>query len=514
LSGDLNQINQVQIEILKNQTSAIIDMLVKNMNFGGNSLSSYIVGNDMLSSQFSLTDPTSTKLTIQDAIKNNLTIVNSDKCIETLKKYYNTTDDFIISKTQFSSLLKTTSEGVSDSTLLKIYNYKTRTEVNMSLCNNDEIVYKIPLNENIKNSLNLTTFQQLNQSNIDVFNPNNTYFTSVCSPYVDNNTAYDTTVNYRREHYFQNKSIECVGLECQYEGIDENYYIKCNCKQGPQPSSPEVFDITVDFFLQPLSQWNFEIITCYKVVFAPEVIYNVGLYVTIALASVNTFLLLLVNMFIKTEISLDIGKIIYYDCRFFEKDSMVVKKYFKRKSSNNETQNAKNNNKLFTRNAQSPQAVGRSEDQNILNLNVKTDDANILFENKNDEERIAQHNNYIEDMNDKANISENNNENEIEKKPDKIDYHTPITIGDYGQLGPLDIIRYDKRSFCKYLTDKLIMDHTIVSLIFKRSLFDPFFIRILKLIFQVSLQFCANALLFTDDYIDARALNQQKVNSL
>jgi hypothetical protein len=218
LSGDLNQINQDQIETLKNQTSAVVDKLVKNMNFGGNSSSSYIVGNDMLSSQFSLTDPTSTELAIQDAIKNNLTIVNPEKCIETLKKYYNTTDDFIISKTQFNSLLKTNSESISDSTSLKIYDYKTRAEINMSLCTDNDIAYKIPLNDNIKSSLNLTAFQQLNQSNIDIFNPNSTFFTSVCSPYVDNNTAYDTTVNYRREHYFQNKSIECVGLDCQYEG--------------------------------------------------------------------------------------------------------------------------------------------------------------------------------------------------------------------------------------------------------------------------------------------------------
>jgi hypothetical protein len=496
---------------LKNQTSAVVDKLVKNMNFRGNSSSSYVVGNDMVSSLISLSDPTSTELTIQDAINNNLTIVNPDECIQTLKKYYNTTDDFIISKTQFNSLLKSNSESVSDSTLLRIYEYKTRTEVNMSLCNDNNIAYKIHLNENIKSSLNLTAFQQLSQSGIDVFNPNNTFFTSVCSPYVDNNTAYDTTVNYRREHYFQNKSIECFGLDCQYEGIDKNFYIICNCKQGPQPSSPEVFDNTVDFFLQPLSQWNFEIITCYKVVFSSEVIYNIGLYVTIVLVSVNTFLLLLINMFIKTEITLDIGKIIYFDCRFFDKDSMVLKKYFKRNTSNNKIMKNDNNKKLFApTNALGPQAVG--SDQQILNLNVKNEDMHIL--DKNDEERIAQHNNYLEDINDKGNISEDNNENKIEEANVKEKYNSPITIGDYEQLGPLDIIRYDKRSFCKYLSDKLIMDHTIVSLIFKKSLFDPLYIRILKLVFQVSLQFCANALLFTDDYIDARALDQQKVNNL
>jgi hypothetical protein len=503
-------INQFQIVTLKNQTNSIIDKIVKNINFTGNSSTAYIFGNNMLSSQISLSDTTSTELANEEAIKNNLTIVNPDKCIETLKKYYNTSDDFIISKTQYNSLLKSDSKSLSDSTILKIYDYKTRAEVNMSLCQDDDIIYKIPMSENLKASLNLTAYQLFNQSGIDAFNPNSTFFTSVCSPYIDNSTQYDTTLNYRRQNYFQNKTFECVGLDCQYEGLDANFYIQCSCKPGVQPSSPEVFDNTVDFFLQSLSKWNFEIITCYMVVFIPGVIYNIGFYVMIVLLSMNTLILVLVNMFIKTEIKLDIEKIIYYDCKFFNKGSMGANNYFNRGNNNIQTEHVLNkNNELFS--PAKPQ-MNRKESIEILNLNKNI---NKSLDDKNDDEGIIQHNNFFDNMHSENNhIGERRDENENEGKQVGSEYNNPITIGDYEQLGPLDIIRYDKRSICKYLTDRLIMDHTIVSLIFKKSLFDPFFIRILKLVFQVSLQFCTNALLFTDDYIDARGLDGQKVNSL
>jgi hypothetical protein len=191
---------------------------------------------------------------------------------------------------------------------------------------------------------------------------------------------------------------------------------------------------------------------------------------------------------------------------------MGANSYFNRGSKDIEIKEVLNkDNDLFSP-AKRPQLVKR-ESVEILNLNINM---NKSLDNKLDEERVIQHNNFYDNMNSEKNDDYDNKhiENKNESKLDKKEYNNPITIGDYEQLGPLDIIQYDKRPFCKYLADKLIMDHTIVSLIFKKSLFDPFYLRLLKLIFQISLQFCANALVFTDDFIDARALDKQKVNIL
>jgi hypothetical protein len=472
------------------------------------------MGNDMLSSQISLSDKNSIELTNQEAVKNHLSIIDLDKCIEKLKQYYNTTDDFIISKTQYSSLLKiNTNETVSDSTSLKIYNIHTRNEINMSLCNNTNITYKFPLSENIKNGMNLTAFKILNDSGIDVFNPNSSSFTSVCSTHIDDTTEYDTTINYRRQNYFQNKSIQCSG-NCQYEGIDENYYVNCNCKQGDQISNPEVFDTVVDYYLQPLSQWNFNLILCYMLVFIPGISSNIGLYVMIVLLSINTLILLALQLFIKVNIDADTNKIIYYDCLFYDKKTMLVEDYFNRDKEELGHGKVKDySKKAFIKTPfSSDRNMDKVNNNDILNLNIKPD-TNI--DPRNDEDDVVKHNNFIDGIshNDKSfNQSyENRNQQEAKGKNENVVYNSPITIHDYEELGAMDVIEYDKRKFTKYLEDELVMNHRIISLFFKKSLFDPFYIRLIKLIFQVSLQFCTNALLFTDDYIDARAINTQKV---
>jgi hypothetical protein len=478
------------------------------------------MGNDMLTSQISLSDKSSLELTNQEAVKNHLSIIDLGKCIETLKQYYNTTDDFTISKTQYSSLLKiNTNETISDSTSLKIYNINTRNEINTSLCNNTNITYKIPISENMKKEMNLTAFQILNNSNIDVFNPNSSSFTSVCSTHIDNATQYDTTLNYRRQNYFQNKSIQCSGTDCKYEGIDENYYVNCNCKQGDQISNPEVFDTVVDYYLQPLSQWNFNLILCYQLVFIPGIISNIGLYVMIVLLSINTLILLALQLFIKVNIDADINKVIYYDCLFYDKKVMLIEDYFNREKEKQEHNKVKKyNNKDFVKTPfSSDRNINKENNNDILNLNIKPDNIDHKKEEDDDDDDVVvvQHNNFIEGIshNDKSFNQNygNRNRQEANDKNENVVYNSPITIHDYEELGAMDVIEYDKRKFTKYLADELVMNHSIISLFFKKSLFDPFYIRLMKLIFQISLQFCTNALLFTDDYIDARALNTQKV---
>jgi hypothetical protein len=63
---------------------------------------------------------------------------------------------------------------------------------------------------------------------------------------------------------------------------------------------------------------------------------------------------------------------------------------------------------------------------------------------------------------------------------------------------------FDNRSTIHHLRDSLIIEHSFVSILLKKSLKDPLFIRVLKLEFGLSMQFAINAMLYTDDYIDKR----------
>jgi hypothetical protein len=86
-----------------------------------------------------------------------------------------------------------------------------------------------------------------------------------------------------------------------------------------------------------------------------------------------------------------------------------------------------------------------------------------------------------------------------------------ITIMDYDALDPKDLLTYDKRTTFKFFKDSLMLNHSLFTLIFKKSLREPPFIMLLKLVFTLSMQFGLNAMLITDSVIDARADDPSKV---
>jgi hypothetical protein len=80
-----------------------------------------------------------------------------------------------------------------------------------------------------------------------------------------------------------------------------------------------------------------------------------------------------------------------------------------------------------------------------------------------------------------------------------------ITIKDYKQLTIYELALYDRRKFWILYWDLLIEDHILLNVIFKRSIMDPLWIRLIYLVFNLSIMFALNALFFSDDLIDIRA---------
>ena len=83
-------------------------------------------------------------------------------------------------------------------------------------------------------------------------------------------------------------------------------------------------------------------------------------------------------------------------------------------------------------------------------------------------------------------LTENNNESQpgrknvvvnnfVEEKSSNNEEHT-ICLGDYENLVRGDALKYDKRSFWKFIIDYIFTDHCLLSL-FKKSLINPYYIR-------------------------------------
>jgi hypothetical protein len=266
--GDLSDADktllQSQLDLLRNQTAALMDKAIKQTPISTNS--SLLFGNDMYSMQLSSSSNASLSDSIKIALDNRLSIIDADACIKTLKKHYGISEstDLIVAKSDINSFLELDNLNkplASNTAKVSIYDPVTREELNMTLCENDQFNIKTPIKST--GLLNLTQYQALKAQGIDVYNPNDESFSSICATKIDNNTNFDTTVNFRRENYYQNMSVGC-GSNCNYSSIDEFGYVHCNCTS--MTPNTAVGNDFVNYVLAPLSTWNYEVALCYNLI--------------------------------------------------------------------------------------------------------------------------------------------------------------------------------------------------------------------------------------------------------
>jgi hypothetical protein len=86
------------------------------------------------------------------------------------------------------------------------------------------------------------------------------------------------------------------------------------------------------------------------------------------------------------------------------------------------------------------------------------------------------------------------------------------TLRDYEELSPFDAVLCDKRPFKQMFLDNLTDEHVVVELIWRVSILNPLWIRILYFFFNLSINFAMNALFFSDALIDKRTESSESVS--
>jgi hypothetical protein len=253
---------QNELNLLTNRTSELVEKAIKNLNFDRNS--SYLLGNSMYVAQISTSNLQSTEDANKIALENRLAIVDLTDCIKTLKKWYgiNESTDIIILKTDLSSNLdleNLDNPMKSNSVEFKVFDSESRTELDISICQNEIFQFKTPIKE--IELLDMPMYHNMTTSGIDIYNPNADAYNSVCFTHVDVENQYDTTLGWRRNNYFQNKSATCTSTaSCTYNYIDGYNYVNCNCTNWK--NNTQVGNDFIDFLFSPISNWNFQVLTC------------------------------------------------------------------------------------------------------------------------------------------------------------------------------------------------------------------------------------------------------------
>jgi hypothetical protein len=182
-----------------------------------------------------------------------------------------------------------------------------------------------------------------------------------------------------------------------------------------------------------------------------------------------------------------LGDIIYNDSKGFNPKKRKANDYFNFEKITKETVETKETTRELKKDEVT--LTCENNQNNILKLKENENENNHAC--NTNEERDIKMNNFVEENKDKA----------VAKPEIKINHI--ISYQDYKMLAN-DELHFDKRRFFTIFKEMLILDHSLISLLFKKSLFEPSFLRLIKFVFEINTQFTFCALLFTDSYIEDR----------
>ena len=254
----------------------------------------------------------------------NLSSIELRECENKIKKNNNLPDDaplfiFIV------ELIR--NDTPSREVEYEIYNpYNLTINLDLSICKDTPIIIKSPilLNEN-----KLKIYQNAKNQGYDIYNPNDTFYNDVCTPY-DNENNIDVILNDRKNDYYENISL-CES-NCEYQEINvESKKVICSCEVKTEMNLIDYFS-TIHFepnkikndFFDVYKNSNLKIIKCYNLVLnLNNLKANIGSYLFIFLS----FLFISSNIYtfftIKQNIINIINKITKSNECLLEKESQI-----------------------------------------------------------------------------------------------------------------------------------------------------------------------------------------------
>ncbi len=221
-------------------------------------------------------DPKNSESAEKEAIKQKLSTTNFTECENILKKHYNISSDkyIILKKVEFDSkmdLLRNDNPYASKGVTFEFLNPLTFEKLNTSICSQSEIKspMKIPFKQAERIKSDFYRESAAINLDLDLYNNNSLGYHSRCVKSNQLTTGADLSINYKRNKMFQNNSIECSS-GCTYGGLDENKYVKCDCKinENMETSNNGGY---VSF--DPLPPMNYDIVVCYYEAYTDVIIY-------------------------------------------------------------------------------------------------------------------------------------------------------------------------------------------------------------------------------------------------
>ena len=386
---------------------------------------------------------------MNDNINKNISIIDFGDCGEKIKYTYNI--DYLLIL-QLDIFLDTSQNIIMK---YEVFNPYTLEKIDLSICDemtiNTYLPYSIPEED-------LDLFIKLQELGYDLYNPNDSFYHDICTPYTTSNKT-DILLSDRRLDYYKNMTFCEEG--CTYKNY--NYTIKrvqCECNVNNEINSNiDNIKFYGNYFFSSFFQIenfsNIKILKCLKLVFSKlGQIKNIGSYIFIALILINIILFILFCKYGKNQLFIIINIVIKN-----KNVTMPIKKNSKKdkvKKINlgNKIGEIIFNKNIIINNSYKAKSNQNNKSNSLLNYKEVTKRTNLKSLSSLEKLQKKKNNNKLP-----SKLKMSNKENKKKSKEIKIDHK--YNDMELNSLIYKDAIIYDKRTYFQYYCSLLKQKHLI-----------------------------------------------------
>ena len=377
-----------------------------------------------------------------------------------------------------------------------------------TICKEEVVVIK----ENVISQLNSTgidlpSILSLTEQNINVFNLSDEFYTDICYCFKSPN-GKDIPLKDRIKNFYPNITLCEDGCFSKGVNLDTLESI-CECKfndliRNDIIENNALLSNTIGEVTELIGDSNLNVLKCYKNAFDKKLVRKgTGAFIILGITFVEIILSLI---------------FIFYDMNMIRKYLFDLAHYYifliseKNKGTKNKISNIIKNTRLLTANIKAPpkKILKKGKTLKNLKLSIKYNDQKSLNLQKSESDgkflRFSS-SKHLKKMKSKKLLKfKLDNDKKIEDTLNAKKFGDHIDIEEYlkpdlDDLEYDDAIKYDKRTFFVFLSDRLKEKQIFMDTFFNRENLRPFSIKVILLLLNIDLYFVINGLFYNEKYI-------------
>ena len=278
----------------------------------------------------------------------------------------------------------------------EIYEPHNFTKLELDPCDKVNIVVNVPVE---LSDYDLSQYERSEKAGYNIYDSEDDFYNDICATYTTENGT-DMLLEDRKSQIYESsgKKVMCQN-GCKFESYNkETKKAKCNCNVQIQSTQKDITKIDfskgniADKFLSPITNSNFLVLKCYKLVIKfNDILKNIGRIIMTIIYVLFLICLFIYIIFDRKKINIFINKIMKYKLNLYNKKDNNEKTNKKDKKNEKIKIKDKDKNKIKNKNKDAKHK-NKSENKNENKSNKKKENKDKIKQNKKEKNKNKENN--------------------------------------------------------------------------------------------------------------------------